>query len=149
MAFEETLHVSWNHLDANGHMANTAYLDMAVDVRFLYFTSCGFSPAEFMATGIGPVVRRDEVDYFRELRMLQPVRVSLLLAGLSDDASRFRLVNEFRREDGELCARLTSQGGWLDIKARKLVAPPEKLADALRGLEHTEDFQRLDSSIRR
>jgi acyl-CoA thioester hydrolase len=122
---------------------------MAVDVRFLCFTSCGFSPAEFMASGIGPVVRRDEVDYFRELRMLQPVRVSLLLAGLSDDASRFRLVNEFRREDGELCARLTSQGGWLDIKARKLVAPPEKLADALRGLEHTEDFQRLDSSIRR
>jgi acyl-CoA thioester hydrolase len=149
MAFERTLHVSWNHLDANGHMANTAYLDMAVDVRFLYFTSCGFSPAEFLASGLGPVVRRDEVDYFRELRMLQPVRVSLLLAGLSGDASRFRLVNEFRREDGELCARLTSQGGWLDIKARKLVVPPEVLCEALRGLEHTESFEQLDSSIKR
>jgi acyl-CoA thioester hydrolase len=149
MAFETTLHVSWNHLDANGHMANTAYLDMAVDVRFLYFTSCGFSPAEFVASGIGPVVRRDEVDYFRELRMLQPVRVSLLLAGLSDDASRFRIVNEFRREDGELCARLTSQGGWLDIRARKLVVPPEKLKGALLGLDRTETYQQLDSSIKR
>lgn len=149
MAFEKTLHVSWNHLDANGHMANTAYLDMAVDVRFLYFTSCGFSPAEFLASGIGPVLRRDEVDYFRELRMLQPVRVNLLLAGLSEDASRFRLVNEFRRGDGELCARLSSQGGWLDIKARKLVAPPEKLRDSLLGLERAEGYQQLESSIRR
>jgi acyl-CoA thioester hydrolase len=149
MAFEKALHVSWNHLDANGHMANTAYLDMAVDVRFLYFTSCGFSPEEFVAWGIGPVVRRDEVDYFRELRMLQTVRVSLLLAGLSDDASRFRLVNEFRREDGELCARLTSQGGWLDIKARKLVAPPEKLKGALLALERTEAYAQLESSIKR
>jgi acyl-CoA thioester hydrolase len=149
MAFERTLHVSWNHLDANGHMANTAYLDMAVDVRFLYFTSCGFSPAQFLASAIGPVVRRDEVDYFRELRMLQPVRVSLLIAGLSDDASRFRLVNEFRREDGELCARLTTQGGWLDIRARKLVVPPEKLTEAMRGLERTEGYQQLDSSIKR
>jgi acyl-CoA thioester hydrolase len=149
MAFEKTLHVSWNHLDANGHMANTAYLDMAVDVRFLYFTSCGFSPADFIASGIGPVVRRDEVEYFRELRMLQAVRVNLLVDGLSDDVSRFRLVNEFRREDGELCARLTSQGGWLDIKARKLVTPPEALAQALRALERTEAFEKLDSSIKR
>lgn len=149
MTFERTLHVSWNHLDANGHMANTGYLDMAIDVRFLYFTSCGFSPAEFLASGIGPVLRREEVDYFRELRMLQPVRVSLLLAGLSDDASRFRIVNEFRREDGELCARLTSQGGWFDVRSRKLVAPPDKLMAALRGLERTADFQQLDSSLKR
>ena len=149
MAFEQALRVSWNHLDANGHMANTAYLDMAVDVRFLYFTSRGFSPADFVASGIGPVVRRDEVEYFRELRMLQAVRVSLLIGGLSDDASRFRLVNEYRREDGELCARLTSQGGWLDLKARKLVAPPEKLAQALQALERTEGFESLDSSVRR
>jgi acyl-CoA thioester hydrolase len=149
MPFEQVLHVSWNHLDANGHMANTAYLDMAVDVRFLYFTSQGFSPADFAASGIGPVVRRDEVEYFRELRMLQPVRVRLLIGGLSADASRFRLVNEYRREDGELCARLRSQGGWLDLKARKLVAPPGKLEQALQALERTADFETLDSSVKR
>jgi acyl-CoA thioester hydrolase len=149
MAFERTFQVAWGHLDAIGHMANTAYLDLAVDARFLYFESRGFPPQEFTRAGIGPVVRRDEVDYFRELRLLQPVRVNLLLAGLSDDASRFRLVNEFRRDDGELCARLTSQGGWLDLKARKLVAPPEKLAQALFDLARTETFSALDSSVKR
>lgn len=148
MAFEQTFAVGWAHLDANGHMANTAFMALAVETRFLYFHSRGFTPAEFRAAGIGPVVRRDEVDYFRELHFLHPVRVNLLVAGLSGDGSRFRLVSEFYRDDGELSARLASQGGWLHLERRKLVAPPEKLADALRALEHTADFEVLKSSLR-
>src|SRR6266852_1254193 len=114
MPFEKTFHVSRAHLDSNGHMANTTYLD--------------------------------EVDYYRELHMLQAMRVNFMLAGVSDDASRFRIVNEIRREDGELAARVTSQGGWFDLGASKLVAPPEKLADALRGLDRTAEFETLSSS---
>ena len=149
MAFEHTFHVSWAHLDANGHMANTAYLDIVVDVRFLYFASRGFTPAEFHRHRIGPVVRRDEVDYYRELRLLQAIRINFLLAGLSEDASRFRIRNEIRRDDGEMVARVTSLGGMFDLDARKLVAPPAVLADALRALERTEDFQPLESSVKR
>jgi hypothetical protein len=74
MAFERTFQVAWAHLDANGHMANVAFLDVAVDVRFMYFESCGFPPSEWAKLRVGPVVRRDEVDYHRELRMLQPFK---------------------------------------------------------------------------
>lgn len=149
MPFEKTYHVSWAHLDSNGHMANTAYLDIVVDARFMYFTECGFPPSEFARLRIGPVVRRDEVDYYRELHMLQSMRVNFLLAGISDDASRFRIVNEVRRDDGELAARVTSQGGWFDLAARRLVAPPEKLADAMRGLDRTGEFEVLSSSVKK
>jgi acyl-CoA thioester hydrolase len=149
MAFEKTFHVSWAHLDSNGHMANTAYLDIAVDARFMYFTECGFPPAEFARLRIGPVVRRDEVDYYRELHMLQAMKVNFMLAGISEDASRFRIVNEVRREDGELAARVASLGGWFDLNARKLVAPPEKLAAALRALDHFGDFETLASSVKK
>ena len=146
--YERTFQVSWAQLDSNAHMANTAYLDIAVDVRLSYFAEKGMPPADFVKRRIGPVVRRDEVDYFRELRMLQPFRVNLMLGGLSDDASRFRLVNEIRREDGELVARVTSLGGWLDLDARKLVVPPPALADALRSLDPFEKFEVLESSVR-
>ena len=148
MAFELTFRVAWAHLDANGHMANTAYLDLAVDVRFSYFESRGFPPTEFRKQGFGPVVRTDQIDYHRELQMLQPVRVTFLMSGLSDDCSRFRLLNEFWREDGALAARLTTTGGWLDLKARKLIAPPETLAAALRDLERAPDFATLESSVK-
>jgi len=149
MAFERTFQVAWAHLDANGHMANVAFLDVAVDVRFMYFESCGFPPSEWAKLRVGPVVRRDEVDYHRELRMLQQFRVNILLAGLADDASRFRIRNEFRREDGELAARITSTGGILDLNARKLISPPPALAQAFRALDRSDDFEVLDSSLRR
>ena len=129
-------------------MANTAYLDIVVDVRFMYFTECGFPPEEFARLRIGPVVRRDEVDYLRELRMLQPIRVNMMLDGISDDASRFRIRNEILRDDGELAARVTTLGGWFDLAARKLIVPPDKLADAMRSLERTDTFETLASSIK-
>jgi acyl-CoA thioester hydrolase len=148
MGFEKTFHVGWAHLDSNAHMANTAFLDVAVDVRFMYFASRGFPPGEWARLKVGPVVRRDEVDYHRELRMLQPFTVNILIAGLADDGSRFRIRNEFRREDGELAARITSTGGILDLAARKLIAPPETLAEAFRALDRSDDFERLESSVK-
>jgi acyl-CoA thioester hydrolase len=149
MPFEKSFQVAWAHLDANGHMANTAYLDICVDVRFSYFSSQGFAPGEFARQRLGPVVRRDEVDYYRELHMLDTIRVTLAMSGLSEDASRFRLRNEIFRADGQLAARVTSHGGWLDLDARKLTAPPEGLANALRDLARTDDFEVLESSVRK
>jgi acyl-CoA thioester hydrolase len=148
MPFERILAVSWMHLDANGHMANTSYIAMAIDVRFMYYASQGLTPGEFARMRIGPVVRRDEVDYYREFHMFDKVRITLTLAGVADDASRFRIRNELYREDGQLAARITSLGGWFDLDARKLIAPPEKLANALRAIEKAEDFEVLKSSVR-
>ena len=148
MAFEREFQVAWEHLDANGHAANTSYMQLAVNTRFLYLASKGFTPAEFARHRLGPVVRRDEIDYFREVRLLEAVCVNLLLAGVSEDNSRFRLVNEIRRLDGELAARVCSLGGWFDLAARRLAAPPPALADAIRDIERTRDFEVLASSLR-
>ncbi len=76
-------------MDFNAHMKNTAYLDISGDVRMMYFSENGFSMGEFVRLRVGLVVMRDEIEYFRELQLLEPVRVNLTLAGLSDDASRF------------------------------------------------------------
>ena len=149
MAFERSFHVAWAHLDANGHMANTAYINVCIDVRMMYFASQGFAASEFSRLRLGPVVRSDQVDYFRELHLLDPIRVNFLLAGLSDDASRFKLRNEIHREDGQMAARLTSLGGWFDLNARKLIVPPDAIANALRALDKAEDFERLESSVRK
>lgn len=138
--FECTFHAGWVDMDFNAHMRNTAYLDRCVDVRLMYFTSRGFSMREFERLRIGPVVRRDEVEYFREMRLLEQFRITLAVAALSPDASRFSLRNEFFKEDGELAARVTSHGGWLDLVARKLTAPPAKLAECLRELARTGDY---------
>lgn len=147
MAFTTQHIVGWAQLDANGHMANTAYLDTVVDTRFAFFASQGFPAPAFAQNGIGPVARKDEVEYFKELRFQQSYTVNFRMGALSEDGSRFRLVNEIHRGDGQLAARITTSGGWFDLAARKLVAPPEGLAAALRALEKTEDFAVLPSSV--
>lgn len=141
--FTRTFHVGWGDLDANAHMKNIAYLDKAVDVRMMYFQEQGFSMAEFERLRIGPVIMRDEIEYYREFRLLESITITLSLAGLNGDGSRFRLRNELYRPDGQLAARLTSTGGWLDLAKRKLTSPPPLLVAALRNLARSQDFAEM------
>jgi acyl-CoA thioester hydrolase len=143
--FEKTFHARWGDMDFNGHMKNTAFLDVSGDVRMMYFSEHGFSMREFERLRIGPVILRDELEYYKELRLLEALRVTLLLAGVSADASRFVLRNEFFRDDGRVAARVTSHGGWLDLTARRLVAPPEELASLLGELERTPDYRDVEN----
>jgi acyl-CoA thioesterase FadM len=75
--FEQELFAGWGDMDFNSHMKNTAYLDKSADVRMLYFASQGFPMAEFMRLRIGPVVMKDEIEYFRELHLLDRMIVRL------------------------------------------------------------------------
>jgi acyl-CoA thioester hydrolase len=145
--YEKTLFAGWGDMDFNSHMGNTAFLDKSADVRMIFFADNGFPVEEFVRRQLGPVVMKDELEYFKEIRLLEPIRITLASAGLSEDGSRFIVRNEFWRNDGKLAARVTSAGGWLDLSARKLVGPPEALLKALRFLQRTEDFQILSSSI--
>lgn len=146
--FTRTFYVRWGDIDLNAHMKNTAYLDICPDVRMMFFAANGFSMREFERLRIGPVILRDELDYHRELKLLDPFTVDLVLAGLSEDGSRFRIRNTFVREDGKTAARVTSTGGWLALDARKLVAPPDPLRQALLAMPRSDDFETLQISSR-
>lgn len=145
--YTKTLIAGWGDMDFNAHMRNTAYLDKSADVRMMYFADNGFPMSEFVRLKLGPVVMKDEIEYFRECRLLDAITVTFSMAGLSEDASRMMLRNEFFR-DGVLCARVTSAAGWFDLAARKLALPPEGLAAPLRALARTEDFRVLAGSVK-
>jgi len=145
--FEQTLYAGWGDMDFNAHMKNTAYLDKSADVRMMYFAQQGYPASEFLRLKIGPVVMRDELEYFREIHLLEEMKVNLAFAGLSDDGSRMSIRNEFTRADGKLAARVTTIGGWMNLSARKLIAPPPALFEVMKLSPQTADFQRLASSI--
>jgi acyl-CoA thioester hydrolase len=146
--FEREFMAGWGDIDFNSHMRNTAYLDKAVDVRMLFFAEHGFPVVEFQRLRFGPVVMRDEVEYFREIGLLQTMKVNLMLAALAEDGSRFRMRNEFVRGDGKRAAVVNTDGGWLDLTARKLITPPTALFEVLRTLPRTGDFSVAPSSIK-
>ncbi len=146
--YSKKMFAGWGDMDFNSHMKNTAFLDKSADVRMMFFAENGFPVAEFSRRKLGPVIMKDEVEYQKEVALLEEITVTLVMAGLSEDGSRFLMRNEIFRPDGKLSARVTSAGGWLDLGARKLVRPPEALHAALRSLPQTADFLSLPSSIR-
>jgi acyl-CoA thioester hydrolase len=148
-AFAISTFAGWADMDANAHMANFAYLSKCVDSRMGFFKQHGLPVAEFAKRRIGPVVRRDELEYHREVGLHEPITVTLAIAGLAPDGSRFRLVNEILKGDGRLAARIRSEGGWLDLETRKLIAPPADVLEALRAMPQAVEFETLPSSIRR
>lgn len=146
--FEKILFAGWGDMDFNAHMRNTAFLDKSGDVRMMFFAEHGFPMDEFVKRRLGPVIMRDELEYFKEVHLLAPLRVTMLLAGLAPDGSRFLIRNEFWREDGKQAARVTSAGGWMDLAARKLTVPPDALLNAIRALPKTEDYKDLPTSLK-
>ena len=140
---ERKLYAGWGDMDFNQHMKNTAFLDKAGDVRMMFFAEHGFPMSEFSRLMIGPIVFKDEVEYFKEINLLDEIRVTVAAAGFSEDGSRFMIRNEFYRPDGKLAARLTSSGTWLDLAKRKVTIPPKELIAAMKSLPRTDDYKEL------
>src|SRR5258708_35244416 len=84
----------WGTMDFNGHMANTAYLDLAADTRMAFFAEHGFSPSQFRQLALGPVVRKDEIEYFREVGLPDSATVTHAVLAMSADGARFVLESE-------------------------------------------------------
>ena len=135
----------WGTMDSNGHLANTAYLDLAADARVAFFADHGFPPTEFRRLAVGPVIRRDEVEYFREINLHDTVTVTFAMLALSLDGARFTLENEIWPAADRHAATVRSTGGWLDLRTRRLVAPPAALREALMQVPRSREFAELAS----
>jgi acyl-CoA thioester hydrolase len=146
--YQKRFLADWGDMDFNTHMRNTAYLDKAADIRFMFFSENGFPVSEFTRLRIGPVVVKDEIEYFREVHLLEEINADLTMSGLSEDGSRLLLRNRFFRSDGEPVARVTSLGGWLDLSLRKLVPAPLSLLKVLSEIPRAEDFKALPMNIK-
>lgn len=135
--------VRWADLDPNRHLRHTAYHDYATHVRFRYLSERGFDATKFAELQIGPVVFREETQFFKEVRMNQVISVNFLVAGLAHDVSRWKLHHDIMHANGSTAASIRLEGAWLDIAKRKLTAPPPELARVFWDLPKTADYQEI------
>jgi acyl-CoA thioester hydrolase len=111
-------------LDTQGHLNWAEYLHYAEHARWEYLAAAGITQDALLATGIGPVVLDAHIEFTHELRGGDEVDVSCAFNWGS--GKTFDIVQEFRRADGVLAAKLTSKGGFLDLAERRLIANPAK-----------------------
>jgi acyl-CoA thioester hydrolase len=146
--FHRRFVVRWADADANGHLRNTAYAEYANDTRVALFASFGYSWTRFQSLRLGPVLFREEIEYRREASIGEEVLVDALGAGVAPDVSRWSIRHRLWKADGTEMAHVTVVGSWLDLEARRAVAPPHDLAEALRSMPRSEPFVEMPA-IRR
>ncbi len=145
--FKRSFIARWSDIDFNAHIRSSAYLDIASDVRLMFFNENGFSLKEFKKLNIAPIHLKDEIIYFNEIKMLENIEVILNLSGLSEDGSRFCFKNFIYRKDGKIAAHVISTGAWLNIKTRHIYRPPDSLYNLLDQLEKCDNFKNIEKNM--
>lgn len=134
----------WADLDPNGHVRHSVYYDWGALVRITYLTSKGVGLEWMVRNGIGPVLFREEARFVRELRFGDELRMDLALSASSTDGRKWQMRHRILRGE-EVAATLEVDGAWLDLRARKIVAPPAEVVRAFDNLGRSADFTVLTS----
>ncbi|HEA29778.1 MAG TPA: thioesterase [Leeuwenhoekiella sp.] len=135
--------IRWSDIDANRHLANSAYVNFMSHTRMSYLMENGFGQKEMARLNLGPVVFYEYMYYFQEVFAGRPVQVSLQLKGLAKDGKFFEFVHNFYDHEGKNFAKCEMMGAWIDLKSRKLTTLPQELVDNLSKLDKTEDYRIL------
>ena len=102
--------IRWNDIDANRHLANSAYINFMSHTRLSYMLENGFGQANMAANNIGPVVFYEHMFYFKEVFPGKPITVSLALKGISKDGMYFSFEHNFFDHAGKRARCLNKKG---------------------------------------
>jgi acyl-CoA thioester hydrolase len=135
--------IRWSDLDANRHLANTAYINFMSHTRMYYLQELGFDHQTLVKNHLGPVVFYEHVYYFKEILPGDPIRVSFEIKGLSEDGMFFEFHHNFYNSSGVNLAHCEMMGAWIDLRSRKLTSLPEHLMSSFEAAHKESDFKVL------
>lgn len=141
--FLKSFEVRWSDLDANSHLANSAYVNMMSHTRMAFLQDIGLGLPQLKAARLGPVVFHEHIHYFKEIFPGHPIQVSLMLKGLSEDGLFFEFEHRFFDKEGVNRAYCEILGAWIDLEKRNLQTPPGYMVEAFLKSQKTRDFKIL------
>jgi len=141
--FKKEFEIRWSDIDANGHLANSAYTNFMSHARMGFFIAYGFSMKTLSEFGIGPVVFYEHTYYFKESFIGQSITVTLEVSGLSKDGMFFKFEHNLYDDKGQHLASSDMLGSWIDLKTRKLTVLPKPLLKQSEAFPKTENFKNL------
>lgn len=141
--YTKEFEIRWSDIDANRHLANSAYINFMSHTRMGFFMENGMGQQEMLRYNIGPVVFYEHIYYFKEVFVGKPITVSLELKGLSEDGMYFEFVHNLYDSHGKNIASCEIMGGIINMKERKLTSLPSELLSRLSKIEKTSDFKVL------
>ncbi len=141
--YKKEFEIRWSDIDANGHLANSAYTNFMSHARMGFFIEHGFSMQELSNYGIGPVVFYEHTYYYKESFIERLITVTLEVSGLSEDGMFFKFEHNLYDDKGQHLASSDMLGAWIDLKTRKLTTLPELLLKRSEAFPKTKHFKVL------
>lgn len=135
--------IRWSDVDANRHLANSAYLNYMSHTRMAFLFELGFDQKSLAREQIGPVVFYEHMYYFKEAFPGMPIKVSMEVMGMSEDGKFFEFHHNFYNHKGENFAHCEMMGAWMDLKTRKLIGLTNDFLKSFSGVEKAEGFRVL------
>lgn len=141
--FLKEFDIRWSDLDANRHLANSAYINFMSHTRMAFLMEIGFGQKDLVKNNIGPVVFYEHMYYFKEVFQGKPVKVSLELKGISEDGMYFEFVHNFYDYKGRNVGSCEMMGAWIDLNTRQLTGLSDEFRKNFSSLSKTDDFKYL------
>lgn len=138
----------WADLDPNGHMRHTAYNDYCAQARLMYFEDIHMPFHKLIQLQVGPILFREDIRFFKEIRMNEEFEVGFTISKLRRDGSKWSFRHNIYTTKGELSAKIEVDGAWLDLAKRKTTVPPVELGSALLDAVKSEDFEWIPDKVK-
>ena len=135
--------VRWSDIDANRHLANSAYINFMSHTRMSFLWELGFNHKTMAENQIGPVVFYEHMYYFKEVFPGKPIKVSLEVTGLSEDGKFFEFHHNFYDSNGKNVAHCEMMGAWISLKTRSLIGLTDKMMATFNSVDKPEGFRIL------
>ena len=142
--FSKEIQIRWSDLDPNFHLRHSVYYDWGALCRIEFFYAYGLTAELMTQLHFGPILFREECVFRKEIRLGDPVRISLRLTKSRRDYSRWTIQHDIIKGDDIVSATLTVDGAWMDTQKRKLARPPVQVTDVFSKMPLPEGFQWLD-----
>jgi acyl-CoA thioester hydrolase len=145
-AYSMTYEVRWADIDANRHVRYSAYIDVAAELRYRFFTQHNLPPEAFDQLGVGPVYTSLKADFFREVRLGETLTITYLLTGLSPQGIRWKVLHEFLKANGKKAVSVSLEGTILNLATRQPTMPTSEIMAVFQLVPRSADFEVLSES---
>ena len=139
--FSIPVQIRWSDLDPNFHIRHSAYYDWGALCRVAFFEKYGLSTQIMQEQNFGPILFREECVFKREIKLNDPVSISIEIISSKRDYSRWSIRHTIMKNIETIAAIITVDGAWLDTEKRKLTLPPQVATQVFSQLPPGENFQ--------
>jgi acyl-CoA thioester hydrolase len=138
--FVMPLQFRWSDIDFMSHVRHTVYYDLGAQMRTEMTERAGIGLAFMAKKQVGPVLFHEQCKFKREIRYGTPVDLHMVVIGMKSDFSQFKIRHHFVGKNDVLHAELEVHGAFIDMRARKVSAPPEELSAIFDTFPKAADF---------